>query len=126
MTNDEKKTENAKPEVPVWTAPSIEEIPKKWDWKEVGLDTFFLFAITSFNFGKNSFGEDKYIITAMQVNPNSDVVMGKQNYHFESNSRTVKKLFNEYFKDWKKQMIGTRVWMHMSTNQTEGLYIVKA
>lgn len=123
---DNKKNQNKKPDVPKWTAPKIEEIPRKWDWKDTGLDTFVLFAIATFTKGLNAFGEEKHFITAWQVNPTSDKVMSEQQYIFESNSKTVKFQFENYFKDWQSGMEGTRMWMHMSSNQTEGLYIVKA
>jgi hypothetical protein len=122
MTDKPKSTDTSKPMI----APKIEAIPKKWDWKETGLDTFFLFAISTFELGLNSFGEQKHIFTVWQVNPNNNKVMGEQQYYFESNSKTVKKIYLDYFQEWKEQMVGTRVWIHMSSNQQEGLYIVKA
>lgn len=122
MTDKQNKSETK----PVYTPPKIEAIPKKWNWKEVGLDKFFLFAIASFTLGLNSFGETKHMMIAWQVNPNSDKIMGEEQYYFESNSKTMKKIYLDEFKDWNKNLEGTRVWVHMSTNQQEGLYIVKA
>jgi len=130
MTKDTQtesvKTGKSKPEVPTWTAPKIEAIPVKWKWTDVGLDNFVMMAIVSFTKGLNSFGEEKHIITAWQVNPNNDKIMGENQYLFESNSPTAKKLYLDFFSDWTEKMIGTRVWMHMSSNQQVGLYIVKA
>lgn len=129
MTDTQKdsvKTGPSKPEVPKWTAPKIEAIPVKFKWSDVGLDTFVMMGIISFVKGLNSFGEEKHIITAWQVNPNNDKVMGEEQYLFESNSPTTKKLYQDYFKDWNKNMVGTRCWLHMSSNQQVGLYIAKA
>ena len=129
MTDNKQNQETPgkkKPEVQVWTAPKIESIPVKFKWSEIGLDTFILAGIISFVEGINSFGESKHIITAWQVNPNNDKVMGEEQFIFESNSPSTKKLYQEYFKDWNKNMEGTRVWMHMTSNQQVGLYIVRA
>lgn len=124
MTKTQTKNES-KPEVPSWTAPKIEAIPVKWKWAEIGLDKFMMFAIITFVKANNSFGEMKHMITAHQVNPNNDKVMGEEQYLFESNSPTTKAIYNDYFKDWNDKMEGTRVWMHMSSNQQVGLYIVR-
>lgn len=122
----ENETKQKKQDVPMWTAPKIEALPKKFKWSDIGLDTFILVAVINFTKGLNSFGEEKHFITAWQINPNNDKVMGEEQYLFESNSPTIKRLFNEYFKDWHPKMEGTRCWLHMSSNQQEGLYIVRA
>lgn len=124
-SNQSKSEPSSKPEVPKWTAPRIEAIPEKWSWKEIGTDNFILIALVSFVKAINSHGEMKHIITAWQVNPNSDKVMSEKQYIFESNSQTVTKEFENRYKDWNKNMEGERVWIHMSSNQQVGLYFVR-
>ena len=124
MTTDTTESKS-KPNVPKWTAPRIEAIPEKWSWNEIGKDNFILIAIISFVKGLNGHGEEKHIITAHQVNPNNDKVMSEKQYFFESNSQTVTKEYQNYFKDWNKNMEGQRAWVHMSSNQQVGLYFVR-
>ena len=124
MTDNNKQSKN-KPDVPVWTAPKIEAIPEKFKWDDIGKDNFIMLAIISFVKGLNSFGEEKHIITAWQVNPNNDKIMSEKQYLFESNSQTVKKMYQDRYSDWSDKMMSERLWAMQSSSQNVGLYIVK-
>jgi len=124
MTQTKNKS-SKKPDVPVWTAPKIEAIPEKFKWDDVGKDNFIMLSLVSFDKGLNSFGEEKHIITAWQVNPHNDKIMSEKQYLFESNSQTVKKMYLDRFIDWNENMVSERLWAMQSTNQQVGLYIAK-
>lgn len=103
--------------------PPMPIVIEKWNWKDK--DEYIVMAVDTFTNELNNYGEMKHKITGHLVNKNNNKLMGPELFYWESNSPSVRKEFESYFKDWHDRMVGTRLALMMSSSTQLGLYCVR-
>ncbi len=116
----EKNNENKSKKLEL---PPMPQVIEKWNWK--AKDEYIIIAVETFTNELNNYGEMKHKITGRLVNHNNNKVMGPELFYWESNSPSVRKEFETYFKDWHDNMEGTRLALMMSSSTQLGLYCVR-